>query len=208
MSGSPPRLESTSGPPDPAEPARELTRFLQQWATGDRSALDHLVPATYGELQRIAHRELARERPGHTLDTTALVHEAYLKLAGQASVRAESRAHFFAVAARAMRTILIDHARARATAKRGGGGVPVTLDRLAEVLPANQEEDLLALDDALDRLAEINEEAVRVVECRYFAGLTLEEIADALETSVATVRRRWAFARAWLQRELRDGADA
>jgi RNA polymerase sigma factor (TIGR02999 family) len=188
--------------PDRFPQPREITQLLHRWVGGDREALDQLFPVAYAELQRIAHHELGRERPGHTLDTTALVHEAYLKLVGQGNVNPESRAHFFAIAARAMRTILIDHARARAAAKRGGGGVPVTLDRVAELVPVERDDQLLALDDALTQLAEVNEEAVRVVECRYFAGLTLEEIAEVMDTSVATVRRRWAFARAWLQREL------
>jgi RNA polymerase sigma factor (TIGR02999 family) len=200
-----PPIASSSGSSDaPADPG--LTQLLASWAGGDRAALDRLIPFVYDELLAMAHRELGRERPGHTLDTVALVNEVYVKLAGQRSVRWENRAHFFAIAARSIRSVLVDHARARAAAKRGGGGIAVTLDRIAEHVHIADDDRLLALDDALRRLAEVDPDGARMVECRYFAGLNLEEIAAALDTSVATVRRRWAFARAWLQRELSPSA--
>jgi RNA polymerase sigma factor (TIGR02999 family) len=183
---------------------REVTRLLHAWSGGNREALDQLLPHVYAELRQIARRSLSREQRGHTLDSVALVHEAYLKLVDQGDVRWENRAHFFAIAARAMRTLLIDYARARHAAKRGSGAAAVPLDEVAHFLPAEQADHLIALDAALTRLAEINEEACRTVECRYFAGLTLEEIAAVLDTSVATVRRRWSFAKAWLRRELEE----
>lgn len=170
--------------------------------SGERDALDALFPLVYGELRRLARSQLSRERPGHTLDSVALVNEAYLKLVGQDDVHWQNRAHFFGVSARAMRAILVDHARARNAAKRGGGGVAIPLDEVAELLSDEQAEHVEQLDEALTRLAAINEEASRTVECLYFAGLTLEETAEALGLSVATVRRRWSFAKAWLGRAL------
>jgi RNA polymerase sigma-70 factor, ECF subfamily len=184
---------------------REITGLLNAWSEGNRDALDELFPRVYAELRQMARQSLARERPGHTLDSVALVNEAYLKLVDQRELRLANRAHFFAVAARAMRSLLIDYARARRAAKRGGGAAAVPLDDVADLIPAEQTDHLLALDDALSRLAEISEEACRTVECRYFTGLTLEEIAVVLGTSVATVRRRWSFAKAWLRRELQAG---
>ncbi|HET7584934.1 MAG TPA: ECF-type sigma factor [Gemmatimonadaceae bacterium] len=182
---------------------QSVTELLQSLGGGDRAALDALFPLVYGELRALARHQLAREHPGHTLDSVALVNEAYLKLVGQQDgVRMENRAHFFGVSARAMRAILVDHARARGAAKRGGGGVPVPLDDVAELLSDEQAEHVRQLDDALTRLATVNEEASRTVECLYFGGLTLEETAMALDLSVATVRRRWSFAKAWLGREL------
>ena len=189
-----------------APPPRDVTRLLESLRGGDRDALDALFPLVYDELRRLARRQLARERPGHTLDSVALVNEAYLKLVDGDGVRLANRAHFFAVSARAMRAILVDHARARNAAKRGGGGVPVPLDEVAELLSDEQAEHLEALDDGLARLGEVNAEATRVVECLYFGGLTLEETAAALDMSVATVRRRWSFAKAWLGRALRADA--
>ena len=182
----------------------DVTRLLASLGDGDRTALDALFPLVYGELRHLARRHLSRERPGHTLDSVALVNEAYLKLVDQDGIRLESRAHFFAVSARAMRAILVDHARARNAAKRGGGGVPVPLDEIAELLSAEQAEHVERLDDGLARLAEVNAEASRTVECLYFGGLTLDETALALDLSVATVRRRWSFAKAWLGRALQD----
>jgi RNA polymerase sigma factor (TIGR02999 family) len=185
---------------------QDVTRLLDALRGGDRAALDVLFPLVYGELRALARRHLSRERPGHTLDSVALVNEAYLKLAGQDGVRLENRAHFFAVSARAMRAILVDHARTRNAAKRGGGGPAVPLDDVAELLSDEQAAHLEALDDALGDLASANEEASRVVECLYFGGLTLEETSVALDLSVATVRRRWSFAKAWLGRALQpDG---
>ncbi len=188
----------------PSQP--DVTRLLDSLRGGDRAALDVLFPLVYDELRRLARRHLARERPGHTLDSVALVNEAYLKLVDQDGVRLENRAHFFAVSARAMRAILVDHARARNAAKRGGGGVAVPLDEVAELISDEQAEHVERLDDALEQLAAVNAEAARVVECLYFGGLTLEETALALDMSVATVRRRWGLAKAWLGRTLRvDG---
>ncbi len=182
----------------------DITRLLESLRGGDRSAVDALFPLVYGELRMLARRQLARERPGHTLDSVALVNEAYMKLADQGDVALANRAHFFAVSARAMRTILVDYARARNAAKRGGGEAAVPLDDVAELLSAEQAEHVTHLDEALARLAEVDDEASRTVECLYFAGLTLEETAEALGFSVATTRRRWSFAKAWLARELRE----
>ncbi|HEU4643254.1 MAG TPA: sigma-70 family RNA polymerase sigma factor [Gemmatimonadaceae bacterium] len=185
-------------------PSHEVTRLLDSLRRGDRGVMDVLFPLVYGELRGLARRQLSRERPGHTLDSVALVNEAYLKLVDQGDVHPRNRAHFFAVSARAMRAILVDHARARNAAKRGGGGVPVSLDDVAELLSDEQAEHVEQLDEALARLAVVNEEASRVVECLYFGGLGLEETAEALALSVATVRRRWSFAKAWLARDLRN----
>ncbi|HEY9426961.1 MAG TPA: sigma-70 family RNA polymerase sigma factor [Gemmatimonadaceae bacterium] len=183
-------------------PRHEVTRLLESLSSGERGAVDVLFPLVYGELRLLARSQLSRERPGHTLDSVALVNEAYLRLVDQGDVRWENRAHFFGVSARAMRAILVDHARARNAAKRGGGGVAVPLDDVAELLSDEQAEHVQQLDEALTRLADINEEASRTVECLYFGGLTLEETAEALGLSVATVRRRWSFAKAWLGRAL------
>lgn len=184
----------------------EITRLLNELCHGRRGALDEVFPLVYGELRRIAHRQLAHERPGHTLDSVALVNEAYLKLLHDGGLECQNRAHFFAIAARAMRGILVDYARARIAAKRGGGAPPIRLDDAAPLFSDTRAEHLLALDDALTRLAVVNEQACRTVECRYFGGLTLEEAAMVLNLNVATVRRRWSFAKAWLQRELRDAS--
>jgi RNA polymerase sigma factor (TIGR02999 family) len=187
-------------------PRHDVTRLLESLSSGERGALDALFPLVYGELRQLARGQLYRERPGHTLDSVALVNEAYLKLVDQGNVRWENRAHFFGVSARAMRAILVDHARARNAAKRGGGGVAGPLDDVAELLSDEQAEHVEQLDEALTRLAGVNEEASRTVECLYFAGLTLEETAEVLGLSVATVRRRWSFAKAWLGRSLQaDG---
>ena len=189
----------------PVSSSHTVTRLLESLRGGDRAALDALFPLVYDELRRLARRHLARERPGHTLDSVALVNEAYLKLVDQDGVRLHDRAHFFAVSARAMRAILVDHARARNAAKRGGGAVALPLDEVAELLSDEQAEHLELLDEGLAQLASVNAEATQVVECLYFGGLTLEETAAALGMSVATVRRRWTFATAWRGRALRDG---
>lgn len=183
----------------------DVTSLLDALRGGDRAALDVLFPLVYDELRRLARRHLARERPGHTLDSVALVNEAYLKLVDQDGVRLQNRAHFFAVSARTMHSILVDHARARNAAKRGGGGVAVPLAEVADLLSDSQAERLEILDDALAHLSDVNAEARRVVECLYFGGLTLSETAMALDMSVATVRRRWSFAKAWLGLALQAG---
>lgn len=183
----------------PGEP--EITGLLRELAEGQPHALDRLMPIVYDELRRIAHGQLRHERASHTLSTTALVHEAYLKLVGLREIDWRHRAHFFAFAARLMRRILIDYARTRSRAKRGGALAPVPLDEALRV-PVEQAEALTALDEALERLEARNQRQCRVVECRCFAGLSVEETAAALGTSVATVKRDWAFSRAWLNREL------
>jgi len=162
---------------------------------------NELFPLVYAELRRIAAREMRRERPGRTLQTTALVHEAYLRLLKDASLSFESRAHFLGIAARAMREILIEHARGRGARKRGGGAVRLTLDDVTAPVAAPSI-DVLALDEALQRLARLDERHARVVELRYFGGLSVEETAAALDLSPATVKRAWTLARAWLYREL------
>jgi RNA polymerase sigma factor (TIGR02999 family) len=167
--------------------------------------LDEFFPIVYEELRRIAHRELRHERTGHTLDTTALVHEAYLEVAKLDRIRWQSHAHFLAVAARAMRRVLIDYAVARRAQKRGGGRAAVPLDDAAAdavVMAGERAEELLALDEALARLSAENERAGRIVECRFFGGMSVEETAKALDVSPATVKRDWTMARAWLNREL------
>ena len=181
----------------------EITNLLIQLSQGRREALDQLLPIVYNELRVVAHRHLGGERSGHTLNTTALVHETYLKLVDIRQMQWRDRAHFFAMAGRLMRRILIDYARARKRDKRGGDLVAVTLDEaMGDGLLAARIDDLLAVDDALARLESENERQARVIECRCFAGLSVEETAEALGTSVATVKRDWAFARAWLNREL------
>ena len=179
-----------------------VTKLLLAWGNGDRAAHDELMPLVYGELRRMAKRYMAGQSPGHTLQTTALIHEAYLKLDGQKDKRWQSRAHFFAAAARAMRHILVDHARSRQAARHGGGARQVSLDEAAAASP-ERPADLPALDEALHRLAALNRRLVRVVELRYFGGLSVEETAEVLEVSPVTVRRGWRLARAWLMCELR-----
>ena len=174
-----------------------VTELLLRLRGGDRSALDRLTPIVYDELLRIAHRQLQHESAGHTLNTTALAHEAWLKLVDVKRVDWQDRSHFLAMAARAMRRILIDHARERGAARRGGGVVPLPLDDAAQVA-AQQPESLLALDDALHRLAELNPRLAQVVECRYFGGLTEEETSAALGVTTRTVQRDWVKARGWL----------
>ena len=181
----------------------DITGLLAAWRAGDRTAVDRLFPVVYDELRRIAHRQLGRDRPDHTLGTTALVHEAYLKLVDQTRAQLTDRAHFFAVAARAMRRILVDYARRHRAEKRGGARAPVSLDDTA--LPATQRADtLVALDEALMRLAEVDERLSRVVECRFFGGLTEEETAEALAVTARTVRRDWVKAKGWLAQALRE----
>jgi RNA polymerase sigma factor (TIGR02999 family) len=180
----------------------DITRLLVDWGNGDRDALEKLTPLVYDELRRLAARYLRQERPGHTLQSTALVHEAYLKLVGQNQTRWQNRAHFFGIAAQMIRRILVDHARARRAEKRGAGVERLSLDE-AIALPGGPDLDLIALDDALEGLAKIDARQSRLVELRFFAGLTLEETAEVLQMSLATAKRDWVSAKAWLSREIR-----
>ena len=183
---------------------QEVTQMLVDWRNGDKQALDRLMPLVYGELRRIASRYMRRERESHTLQTTALVNEAYLRLVGKNNVDWQNRAHFFAVAAQVMRHLLIDHARARERVRRGADPQQISLDD--EALVSEQKgEALLALDEALTKLAEIDERKVKIVELRYFGGLSAEETAEALGVSEITVKREWLKAKAWLYRELTQG---
>jgi RNA polymerase sigma factor (TIGR02999 family) len=187
--------------PSSSERQGEVTRLLDAWSDGDGTALERLVPLVYEELRGMAHRQLSREGDGHTLDTTALVHEAYVKLVQIERIDWNDRVHFFAIASRAMRRVLIDYAVRRKALKRGGGAVAVQLDDVAAVTERDLDV-LLELDEALQRLQEIDERTARVVECRFFAGMTVEETAAALDVSPSSVKREWAVARAWLNREL------
>jgi RNA polymerase sigma-70 factor, ECF subfamily len=180
----------------------DVTELLDEWRRGDRAALDRLTPLVYDELRRIAHRYMRAERGGHTLETTALVNEAYLRLAGQRRVEWQDRAHFFAVTAQVMRHVLIDHARRRRYAKRGGAEAQQVPLEEAHAMTVERAAELLALDEALEKLAQLDSRKARVVELRYFGGLSLEETADVLEVSAMTVRRDWRAARAWLYKEV------
>lgn len=183
--------------------AESLTGLLIEWRQGNKTAFSQLTPLVYDELRRIAHRYVQRERNGHTLGTTALVNEAYLRLAGQRKIDWQNRSHFFAVTAQVMRHILIDHARRRHFAKHGGGAQRVSLSE-AETMTQERAGELVALDEALDELARLDMRKSRVVELRYFGGLGLEETADVLEISVMTVRRDWRAAKAWLYRRIKE----
>lgn len=183
----------------------DLTGLLLEWAEGDKAALDRLTPLVYDEIRRIAHRYIQREREGHTLQTTALVHEAYVRLAGSQNVAWQNRNHFFAVTAQVMRRILIDHARRRQYLKHGGEAQRVPFDSLQVALMSQpRAAELLALDEALAELAKLDERKGAVVELRYFGGLSIEETAAVLEISPMTVRRDWRAAKAWLFRRMRD----
>ena len=177
---------------------QSVTDLLQAWASGDQTALDDLLPLVYDDLRRQARRFMRLQPARHTLQTTALVHEAYLRLVGQSAVKWNGRAHFFAVAAKAMRSILVDHARARSAAKRGGSTRAITLDDASGIAAPQASVDVLALDEALGRLGELDSRKSQLVELRYFGGLSLEETAKVLEVSVMTVRRDWRAAKAWL----------
>ena len=179
----------------------QITELLKEWNQGADEALDRLLPLVEGELRRIAARHMRREDPGHTLQTTALVHEAYLKLVDQRRAGWQNRAHFFALSAQIMRRILLDHARGRARAKRGGGAVHVDIAEAA-VLSPERSGDLLALDEALVRLSEFDPVKGRIVERRHFGGLSVEEVAEVLGVAPITVMRHWGLAKAWLKREL------
>jgi RNA polymerase sigma-70 factor, ECF subfamily len=180
----------------------EITRMLQEWSDGKDEMLDQLMPLVYAELRRQAAGYLRRERRDHTLQTTGLIHEAYLKLINQRNVRWESRTHFFAIASQAMRRILVDYARARKTEKRGADDIRLSITAAEKIAGDQKSVDLIALDEALTRLARIDETQSRVVELRYFSGLSLEDTAKILNVSRATVAREWNMARAWLHREL------
>jgi len=180
---------------------KNVTQLLVHWGNGDKQALDRLMPLVYDELHRIASRYLRRERQGHTLQTTALINEAYLRIIDQNRVNWQNRAHFFGVAAQMMRRILVDHARSHLYVKRGGGAQKLTLDE-AIATPQERDLDLVALDDALTALTEIDPQQSRIIELRFFGGLTIEETAEVLSISPATVKRDWNMAKAWLYGEI------
>jgi len=188
-------------------PTGQVTELLARWRAGDRQALDSLMPLVYEELRRLARHYLREERPNHTLQSTALVHEAFMRLVGQHPPNWEGRAHFFGVAARLMRQILVDHARSHQAAKRGGNALTLSLD--AEVAgPKGRDLDLLGLDAALNKLAERSPQQGRIVELRFFSGLTIEDTSEVLGISPATVKRSWTAARAWLYREMNESPNA
>jgi RNA polymerase sigma-70 factor (ECF subfamily) len=191
----------TSGTPSSDPSCQQVTDLLLAWRDGDQAALDHLIPAVHQELRRLARRQMRGERPGHTLQTTALVNEAYLRLIDLSRVRWQDRAHFFAMSARLMRRILVDHARSRHYQKRGGGVSNVTLHE-ALVVSHEPGADLVALDDALEALAAVDVRKSQVVEMRFFGGLSVEETAEALHVSGETVMRDWRLAKVWLLREI------
>ena len=181
-----------------------VTELLVRWREGDRLALDELMPLVYDELRRLAARHMRGERPGHTLQTSDLVNEAYLRLAGHEEIQWQNRAHFFAVAAQAMRRILVDHARRRGNRKRGGGMHRVALDE-ALIVSDERAAEVVALDDALARMAEIDPRKSQLVELRFFGGLSIEEAAEVLKVSPGTVMRDWTFVKAWLRKEIAGG---
>ncbi len=187
--------------------SQELTTLLHAWRDGDQSALDKLMPLVYGELRRLAHRYMLRERAGHTLQTTAVVNEAYLRLIDAQQVEWKDRAHFFAISANLMRRILVEFARSRGRNKRGGDVRRVELDEALVVSP-QRGTDLVALDDALVSLAEMDERKAKVIELRFFGGLSVEETAEVLSVSPDTVMRDWRLAKVWLWREMKHGAKA
>ena len=183
----------------------EVTQLLVDWSHGDRAAFEKLIPLVYAELRYLAHRYMEGQRPNHTLQTTALVNEAYLRLADQSQPNFTNRSHFFAVAAKAMRQILVDYAKAQQRQKRGGGATKVELDEAALISP-EQTKAILDVNEALDRLAMLDSRKAHIVELRYFGGLNQDEIAEVLKISTVTVRRDWVFARAWLYTELHSAA--
>lgn len=180
-----------------------VTQLLVDWSSGNKAALEELMPLVYDELRRLARRYMGREGSGHTLQTTGLVNEAYLRLVDQTKVRWQNRAHFFGVAAQLMRRILVDHARTRQRIKRGGGALRVSLSEVEAISPETPT-DLLAIDEALMRLAEVDGRKGRIVELRFFGGLSIEETAEALQVSPGTVMHDWTLAKAWLYRDLRN----
>ena len=184
------------------EKSQEISRILQQWSDGGKEASEKLMPLVYEELRRQASRYMRRERIGHTLQATALIHEAYLKLIDQRDVNWQNRAHFFGVAAQVMKRILVDYAKARHREKRGGEAENLPLDEARFVISDGKSVDLLALDEALTRFAEFDPQQAKIVELKYFAGMKIEEIAEALRLSPATVKREWNSAKAWLHSEI------
>src|SRR6266536_5274127 len=189
----------------PSVSQQRVTELLAHWSQGDDAALAELTPLVYEELRRLAHHFMEGQRPDHTLQTTALVNEAYLRLADQTNSNWQSRAHFFAVAARAMRQILVSYARSNRAQKRGGGGARIELDEAAIVSPEESKE-IVDLHEALERLATLDSRKAQVVELKYFGGLNYDEMAEVLKISRVTVRRDWRFARAWLYKELHNAA--
>ena len=189
-----------------ARPGHEVTNLLRLWNEGDPDALNRLMPLVYDELYHEARRHFGRERESHTLQPTALVHEVYLRLVGESEVRWQNRAHFFGSAARLMRRVLVDHARERQALKRGGAAATIALSDVSESMASAPEIDVLALDSALERLAGMDERQCRIVELRFFAGLTIPETAHVLEIGLATVNREWRTAKAWLLSEIRGSA--
>jgi RNA polymerase sigma factor (TIGR02999 family) len=180
---------------------QEVTGLLTRWSQGDEAALAELTPLVYEELRRLAHHQMSGQRPNHTLQTTALVNEAYLRLADQTNPSLQNRAHFFAVAARAMRQIVVDYARSQQARKRGGGALKIELDE-AVIVSQEQSEEIVDLHEALERLAALDSRKAQVVELKYFGGLNYEEMAEVLKISRITVRRDWEFAKLWLYTEL------
>lgn len=187
--------------PDASPPPHQVTSLLQAWSQGDEAALQQLIPVVYEELRRVAQRHMASERPSHTLQTTALIHEVYVRLVDVPSASIRNRAHFFAMCARLMRNVLVDFARSRQYQKRGGGAVHVTLDEALHV-SSTLDPDLVAIDEALTRLAAFDCRKGQVVELRFFGGLSVEETSIALDISPETVMRDWKFAKSWLLRDL------
>lgn len=187
---------------DAPSPQR-VTQLLANWSQGDDAALTELTPLVYEDLRRLAHRHMGGQRPDHTLQTTALVHEAYLRLADQTNPNWQTRAHFFAVAARAMRQILVDYAKSYRAQKRGGGGLKIELDEAALVSPRESKE-IIDLHEALESLAAVDSRKAEVVELKYFGGLSYDEIAEVLKISPVTVKRDWEFAKVWLYAELQS----
>jgi RNA polymerase sigma-70 factor (ECF subfamily) len=197
--------KSTQPPKQKTPPYEEVSGLLRAWSDGDGGALDRLAPIVYDELHRMAQHYMRRERPGHSLQTTALVNEAYMRLVDYKSMQWQNRAHFFAVSAQVMRRILVEHAR-RHNLKRGGHLQHVTLEETA-VVAGNQTADLVSLDDAMNALAQFDARKAQVVEMRFFGGLSVEETAEVLKVSPVTVMRDWSTAKAWLYRELAGGTD-
>jgi RNA polymerase sigma factor (TIGR02999 family) len=195
------RIPRESHPTGP----HEVTQLLTNWSQGDHAALEKLIPLVYEELRGLAHHYMEGQRPDHTLQTTALVNEAYLRLADQSRPDFTNRSHFFAVAAKAMRQILVNHAKAQQRQKRGGGASKVELDEAALISP-EQTEAILDVNEALEKLTMVDSRKAQVVELRYFGGLNQDEIAEVLKISIVTVRRDWVYARAWLYRELHNAA--